>query len=648
MPLYSSDTGIGQSIETTPRFGSGHRQQDILNQKFSPPAVSDLSYSQPDSSNEPEQSSGPIFLLVPTNPAARKATENVLNSYYQWREDDGNVLGLWIDLSNPSHSTITLGRTDTNIHLPDTWSNTKGSSPHISSLHASFEVIPETGAVLLWDHSKDANVEPFAPNHLSGHSWTVKFRSSARRSVIVARGINSHVAFGKDKWYQFEIQWQSEAMYGFSKGEPYQMGPRQARTKRYVQLDKLGGGVYGTVYSALDATTGLLIAVKRFHNLIGKVLTFATREVANLRIRELRQHPHILRILDSAGGGEKDNWGEIFMPLQKGNLKDLVGMMGDESQKWTLSEVVLRQMLSALECLEAHHIIHRDVKPDNILWEYDENGNYIFCLGDFGLSNDPKVATTTAGTAPFMAPEVFNRQKHTTKIDIWSLYATIVWMRSRDFRAMCSSITAQELHHQLTKISKLPDYSNIRGMGAWNPRQRPSPSQQLYILDHGDYNFVETDGYAPVEQANPVEDDSDLANQFVQNISLGGSSGPSLTYGSGSSEHPASPEVPYYEPYAPQIYFPQRGKGGMQQHRAEKGDGRFHQPLPHSTEISPEDQAAWVAEYNTNIYGTLENQDTAVPATMATAIPMGTAKGDYEYEYYLEERRQKGKKRNYR
>ncbi|KAK4220995.1 hypothetical protein QBC38DRAFT_523971 [Podospora fimiseda] len=334
MPLYSSDTSVRQNIETIPRFGSGHGQQHNLNQRRNP------SYNQPVSDNvasTSEEQSGSIFLLVPVNLAARKATENVLNSYYQWRDEDGNVIGLWIDLSDPSSSTITIGQADTNIHLPDTWSNTRGSSPHISSLHASVEVIPETGAVLLWDHSKYANVEPFAPNYLSGHCYTVKFRSSIRRSVIVARGINSYVAFGKDKWYQFEIQWQSEAMYGFNKKEPYQMGPRlPAKTKRYVQLNKLGGGSYGTVYSALDATTGLLIAVMRFHSLFGKYLTFATKEVANLKERELRQHPHILRVLDSVGGGEKDNCGEIFMILQKGNLKDLLGTMGDEAQKWTL------------------------------------------------------------------------------------------------------------------------------------------------------------------------------------------------------------------------------------------------------------------------------------------------------------------------
>lgn len=254
----------------------------------SSPNMEEPSYEGNPYGGKSYESGAPILVLVPVNGAARRATENVLNRYYQYLDAEQFPRGLWINLSDPSKSTCTLGRTHTDIHLPDT--RTSKGSALISDLHASFEFIPETGAVLLWDHSENANVEPFTPTHVSGHSWTVKFRSHTRRSVVVARGINSYVAFGKDKWYQFEIQWQSEAMYGFNKEQPYTLGPGQPRTKRYVELQKLGGGAYGTVYSAMDTTTGLLIAVKRFHSLSGKYLTFATREVANLRKKELRQH----------------------------------------------------------------------------------------------------------------------------------------------------------------------------------------------------------------------------------------------------------------------------------------------------------------------------------------------------------------------
>ena len=67
----------------------------------------------------------------------------------------------------------------------------------------------------------------------------------------------------------------------------------------------------------------------------------------------------------------------------------------------------MRQTLSTLTCLEAENIIHRDVKPDNILREYNENNQYRFRLGDFGLSHDMRVAQTFAGTEPFVAPDIY-------------------------------------------------------------------------------------------------------------------------------------------------------------------------------------------------------------------------------------------------
>src|SRR4051794_37361789 len=104
------------------------------------------------------------------------------------------------------------------------------------------------------------------------------------------------------------------------------------------------------------------------------------------------------------------------MPLKEGNLKRLVESLEstDRSAIPAIAETVLYQMLLALQCIAAHNIVHRDIKPENILWECDANGDYQFCLGDFGLSNDPRLAHTVAGTEPFMAPEVFLRQSQST------------------------------------------------------------------------------------------------------------------------------------------------------------------------------------------------------------------------------------------
>lgn len=228
-----------------------------------------------------------------------------------------------------------------------------------------------------------------------------------------------------------------------------------------------------------------------------------------------------------------DDWGEIFMPLMRGNLSTLVEK-GGVTDEHALSNVVLRQMLLALECIASHHILHRDIKPENILWEYDEIGQYRFCLGDFGLSNDPRLARTAAGTEPFMAPEVFHRKPQTTRVDIWSLFAVIVWTRFGEFRRTCSQLRAPEIHTWLTEISKLKEYTNIRGMGSMDPRKRPSATRQLEILD-GDFDIYNSTSAAELgdEQGDQLGDN--LIPRFSRDLSL---------------QESDSWEMPYYEPYS--------------------------------------------------------------------------------------------------
>jgi serine/threonine protein kinase len=246
----------------------------------------------------------------------------------------------------------------------------------------------------------------------------------------------------------------------------------------------------------------------------------------------------------------------------EGNLKTLIEKE-DGAGSEALSEIVLRQMLLALQCIASHNIVHRDVKPENVLWEYDETGNYRFCLGDFGLSNDPGLARTAAGTEPFMAPEVFNRQKQTTKVDIWSLFATIVWARSDDFRKSCSHYRAPELHRWLVEISKLDEYATIRKMASMDPNKRPSATKQLAILDGSyveDYDSVGGYGSGSEEDLG-----AEFSDRFARGMRLGET--PNLSYGSGgSSEQVTSPELPYYEPYASgliQSYLEELGPAGQ-------------------------------------------------------------------------------------
>ncbi|KAG7289732.1 hypothetical protein NEMBOFW57_006108 [Staphylotrichum longicolle] len=343
-------------------------------------------------------SSSPEFVLLPLNSAAQKVVDHERNSRLRLRVDD--AIGLWLSFSNPEKQVYTLGCDEADIFLPDARSS-KGSAS-ISALHASFQVVEETGAVLLWDLSESGTVEPL----LTSPGSVVRFRSDIEtKSVLVANGINSRIALGNDRWYLFEIIWQ-------------------------------------------NTTSGEMIAVKKLHGLSGKDLEFATREIAHL-----------------------------------------FGINEDQS---------LRHFLAS------HQIIHYNIKPENILWEYDYTGNFHFRLSDIALSSTMLITRTEAGSSPFTAPELLHRQQPTTaKADIWSLFVVIVWIRVVEFRGECSQMYAPKLHAWLVEISKTEHFANIQKMVMMDPKKRPSATQQLARLE---------DFYGPitmVERQTPSDEEVD-------------------------------------------------------------------------------------------------------------------------------------------
>ncbi|OIW25689.1 kinase-like protein [Coniochaeta ligniaria NRRL 30616] len=482
-----------------------------------------------------EVSPPPVLYLVPYNKAARQATADRVNEHCRFRMENG-VFALYISFANPDKQVFTLGRADCDIFLPDP----KGAD--ISKHQCSF-INTERGAVLLEDKSSKKNTEPYSSNN---GGQTIGFAKETRR-VLVARGINNMIGFGRDRYYQFEIHWESDGLYDFPlKDEPYRTGPRKSRQKKYIDGEKVGAGSYGSVWWVMDVHTGGLMAVKKFNNMEGKHLEFATREIANLfRINgnSAIHHDHILEILDYAGGG-KDDWGEIFMPLKAGNLKTLVLDKTRQVDVDQLADTVLQHMLLALACIAEHKIVHRDLKPENILWEFDEDGNYHFRLGDFGLSNNPDLAVTIAGTEPFMAPEVYKKQKQTEKVDIWSLFATIVWVKNiNNFRATCAKYAPPVIHNWLVQYAAMDQFSNIRQMASMRAKDRPSAKHLLRILA-GDGPDELADELASALTLDPMGED--------ENDPGVGASRRRRRHGKQvAADDEGDPAVPYYDPYDP-------------------------------------------------------------------------------------------------
>jgi len=139
-------------------------------------------------------------------------------------------------------------------------------------------------------------------------------------------------------------------------------------------------------------------------------------------------------------------------------------------------------MLQALDYLTEHRVIHRDVKPENILATKAANEKYSFQLADFGLCNIADSAQTQGVGSPiYMAPELqvgsLNRQ--TTKVDVWALFVTLAMvLNAGGFRSKPNS-TLKLRMKAVEEATRTKELRNMKEMAIVNPEQRASAADML-------------------------------------------------------------------------------------------------------------------------------------------------------------------------
>ena len=187
---------------------------------------------------------------------------------------------------------------------------------------------------------------------------------------------------------------------------------------RYLVSRKLGEGGMSDVYLATDTLLNREVAIKilRQELSIDPVNLLRFQREANAASK--LNHPHIVEIFDV---GEEDGRHYIVMEVVRGKtLKELVQNRGAIDVKEAI--FLMRQVISALAHAHTHNIIHRDIKPQNILVKDDGTVK----IADFGIAMAMDATQLTQvdsvmGSVHYMAPECARGETASVQSDVYAL-----------------------------------------------------------------------------------------------------------------------------------------------------------------------------------------------------------------------------------
>lgn len=285
--------------------------------------------------------------------------------------------------------------------------------------------------------------------------------------------------------------------------------------------EQIGKGGFGVVYSGsfTDPRNGQVhsdVAIKHIHC---KDEMSRRRHIIELKISQKIKSEHVVKLISAV---ENQNDLFIVMERMKGDglmlmkkIKELKNA-SESTEIENLMEKITLQLLHGLEDIHKNCVLHRDIKPQNIL--IDENNNAKF--SDFGMACFYKLCKGIAGTANYMEPACYLSWKKISsteddlpvfceKLDEWSdifsLGMTLFTILTGTQLLERPPRTVYEYKERLKSLNNIlfsliisgtPKMKRIANliirMIMFNPLHRPSPRQAIEFLETGDGSVFDT------------------------------------------------------------------------------------------------------------------------------------------------------------
>uniref|UniRef100_A0A8D3D3F3 Protein kinase domain-containing protein n=1 Tax=Scophthalmus maximus TaxID=52904 RepID=A0A8D3D3F3_SCOMX len=179
---------------------------------------------------------------------------------------------------------------------------------------------------------------------------------------------------------------------------------------RYEPVAEIGEGAYGKVYKARDLKNG------------GRFVALKRVRVAVLKQLEAFEHPNVVRLFDVCTVSRTDRETKLTLVFEHVD-QDLTTYLEKAPDPGVPPETIkdmMYQLLQGLDFLHSHRVVHRDLKPQNILVT---SGGQIK-LADFGLAriySFQMALTSVVVTLWYRAPEVLLQSSYATPVDLWSV-----------------------------------------------------------------------------------------------------------------------------------------------------------------------------------------------------------------------------------